>query len=382
MPEHAYDEVLAALASAPDEESRRRLGRAFSSFGAVDRYVEALKHPSAPVREFAARGIESACSVAYGRKPDPAVDHDRVIDALIPLLADPDDGVAQWVRWVLSTLGPAVVDPLRRVRAQGPGRLRPAALSVLAAVDGEEALSAVDRAAVERLIRIKLLDDRAQPLDTCFTSWIAVPGGDQRAITEVLGLFEVRPATFALGRSVGVHDSHDGAEYGRVYVTPRVDGWTLVLGPWCNPVDPQRADDVLRIVEELSRRHGRAQAYCFGEQGGGSGWLVAENGNAVRRLSATGRNDDARFALGGLLPEERDAAAEEGVAVPGDARAGEEDDEEWADLAPYLAPDLAQRLGVSPFDLGPHTEVRGAGFVALTPHAGEHGRPATGAYAI
>ncbi|MEU7304118.1 hypothetical protein [Streptomyces sp. NPDC007206] len=379
----AYDQVLGALAAAPDEESRRRLSRAFSSLGTVDRYIEALSHPSASVRQSAAFGIQSACSVAYGREPNPDVDYGRVIDALIPLLADPDQDVAQRVRWVLTMLGPGVVGPLRRVRSHGPGRLRARALSVLAAVGGEEALSTADRAAVERLIRTKLPHDQARPLDTCFTSWITVPGGDQQGIVDVLDLFDARPATFALGLSVGAHDSHDGAEYGRVYVTPEVDGWTLVLGPWCNPVDPERAEDVLRVVTELSRRYGHAQAYHFGEQGGGSGWLVAEHGNVVRRYRASWDGDDARYTLGEPLPEERAVCIEEGVTPVGeDTTGGEEDDEEWADLAPYLATELARRLGVSPFGLGPDTTVRGAGIVALTPYAREHGRPSTGAYAI
>nr|WP_237499911.1 hypothetical protein [Streptomyces sp. SID8379] len=370
----AYDPVVAALAGATRERARRRLGRTLSAMRDVDRHVGALSHPSAEVRRCAAFGIQSTCSVAYGREPRPDVDYGLLAEALIPLLGDPDPEVAQRAEWALSLLGPAVEEPLRRVRAEGPGRLRAAALSVLAAIGGEEALSDADRAAVDRLIRIKLPGDRARPLDTCFTSWIAVPGGDQQGVAELLGLYDARPVTFALGHSVGQHDSDDGAEYGRVHVTAEVDGWTLVLGPWCNPVDTERAEDVLRLVTELSRRYGRAQAYCFGEHGGGSGWLVAERGAAVRRLSASGRDGDARFTLGERLPEELAAGADEG-ADPDDA-------EEWADFATYLAPPLARKLGVSPFDLGPRTEVRGAGIVALTPYAREHGRPRTGAYLV
>ncbi|MFJ4689007.1 HEAT repeat domain-containing protein [Streptomyces sp. NPDC088789] len=377
----ACDEVLSALAGAEDEEARRRLSGTFTSFGSVERYREALSHPSAEVRNAAAVGIQFACSVAYGRAPRPGVDYARLIEALIPLLADPDPGTAQRAEWVLTMLGPGVEEPLRRVRADGPGKLRARALSVLAAVGGEEALSPKDRATVERLIRVTLLHDEAVPLDTCFTSWIAVPTGDQRSVGEVLGLFDARPATFALGQSVGAHDSHDGAEFGRVYVTPEVDGWTLVLGPWCDPADPERAEEVLHAVTELSRRHGRAQAYYFGEQGGGSAWLIAENGSVVRRFCASWKDDDAALRLGEPLPEERAACVEEGVTPVGDTEDGE-NDEEWLDLAPYLAPHLAARLGVSPFDLGPHTTVHGSGLVALTPYARAHGRPSTGAYAI
>lgn len=375
----AFDEVTAALAAAEDEQSRRRVSRVFTAFRAVDHYVEALSHPSDEVRNSAAYGIQSACSVAFGREPNPGVDYGLVIDALIPLLADPSPQVAQRAEWVLTMLGPDVVGRMRDIRVQGPAILRARALTVLAAVGGEEALSAADRAAVERLIRIKVRDEQAQPLDSCFTSWIAVPTGDQRGIVELLGLYEARPATFGLGLSIGVHDSHDGAEHGRVYVTPEVDGWTLVLGPWCNPGDPERAADVLRVVSELSRRYGRAQAYFFGEQGGGSSWLVAEKGNVVRRFRASWEADDAQYTLGEPLPEERAACVEENITPVGDAGA---DDEEWTDLAAYLSPQLAGQLGVSPLDLGPHTTVRGAGAVALTPYAREHGRPCTGAYAI
>lgn len=375
----AFDEVLKTLAATEDEESRRRISRVFTSFRTVDRYVEALSHPSAEVRNSAAYGIQSACSVAFGREPNPDVDYALVIDALTPLLADPDPEVAQRAEWVLTVLGPGVVERMRDVRVHGPANLRSRALSVLASVGGEEALSPADRAAVERLIRIKALDDQALPLDTCFTSWIAVPTGDQQGIVEVLDLFEARPATFGLGLSVGMHDSHDGAEYGRVYVTPEVDGWTLVVGPWCNPVDPERAEDVLRVVTELSRRYDRAQAYYFGEQGGGSGWLVVEDGTVVRRFGSYWSDDGARFTVGDPLPEERAACVEEGITPVGDAGA---DDEEWADLAAYLAPQLADQLGLSPLDLGPHNTARGIGAVALTPYAREHGRPHTGAYAI
>ncbi|MDX3383512.1 hypothetical protein PV682_18865 [Streptomyces niveiscabiei] len=86
-------------------------------------------------------------------------------------------------------LGPEVLAPLRRVRRDGPGELRADALSVLAAVGGEEALSDRDRAAVERLVRVKLPDDHPIPLDVCFNAWMAVPGGDRDGVAEVLGLW-------------------------------------------------------------------------------------------------------------------------------------------------------------------------------------------------
>ncbi|MFF9451500.1 HEAT repeat domain-containing protein [Streptomyces flaveolus] len=372
----AFDDVLAALETAPEGEARRRAGAAFSGLGAVERYAEALSHPAAAVRESAAFGIQSACSVAYGRTPAYRGDLGPVIEALIPLAADPDPGVAQRARWVLPMLGDAVLEPLRRIRRDGPGALRAPALAVLAAAGGEEALSDRDRAAVARLIRIKALDDRAEALENCTTSWIAVPGGDRAGIAEPLGLSGERLATFALGHSVVAHDSEDWPDPRRVYVTPEVDGWTLVVGAWCNPVDPERADGVLDAVTALSRRYGRAQAYHFGEHGGGSGWAVAEDGVVVRRLDASTWGDEPLPELGERLPEEDALYAEW-------TEAEDEEDADWEDVASYMAPDLALRLGAtSPFALGPRTAVRGDGVVALTPLAAEEGVPGTGAYRI
>ncbi|KND39149.1 HEAT repeat domain-containing protein [Streptomyces acidiscabies] len=345
--ETAYDEVAEALAAASDEEQRRRASVVLSRFGTLDRYVASLAHPSANVRESAAIGIQNVCSVAYGRQRDPAIDIAPVIDALIPLMADPDGEVAWRAAVVLSMLGPEVLEPLRHVRRYGPGELRADALSVLATVGGEEALSDRDRAAVERLVRVKLPDDRPKLLDVCFNAWMAVPGGDRDGIAEALGLWNGRPATFELGHHVVSHDSHDVAEYGRVYVTPEVDGWTLVLGPWGNPGDPERAVEVQRLVEELSARYGRAEAHYESDEGGPSGWLAAADGKVVRRYLPSWEDDD-------------------------------DDPDDWQDPSVTLDPEW----GVSPLDLDADTPVRGEGMVALTPHARHNAPPRTGAYGI
>lgn len=80
--------------------------------------------------------------------------------------------------------------------------------------------------------------------------------------------------------------------------------------------------------------------------------------------------------MGDRLPQEYAAYVAEGADVSPD------DDGEWDDVAPYLAPSLAAQLGVSPCDLGPNTTVRGTGAVALTPYARRHAGPRAGAYAI
>ncbi|MFD0527150.1 hypothetical protein ACFQ1I_07580 [Kitasatospora arboriphila] len=106
---------------------------------------------------------------------------------------------------------------------------------------------------------------------------------------QVLGLTGPRPVTFELGTAIvdadahGCGDDEPGSPVGRVFVTPELDGWTLVAGAWCDPCDPELGEQVRGQVVELSARYGRAQAYYFGAQNDGSAWLVAENGSVVRR---------------------------------------------------------------------------------------------------
>lgn len=373
-----FDGLLQGLLSASTEESRKRVGFAFSQLGVavLDRYTAALAHPVPLVRRQAVRGIER-CGEAG-----------RSATALLPLLGDPDQEVARQAQDTLIRTGEHVIPLLRRVRERGPGRQRARALTVLAELGGEPALSRADTAAIERLIRVKLPDDRPEPLWACWNHWMAVPGGDRAGTMRTLGLTDPRPVTFALGNDIVDADGHgcDTDEltgYERVFVTPELDGWTLVLGAWCDPCGQDRRDDVLRLCAELSARYGRAQAYYYGGQGDGSAWLVAEHGTVIRRYCETGEAEDELLTLGEPLPYERTRRTELGLCPDWDAAEESEDDEdEWRRTAHDLAPDIARSLGAaSPLDLTADTPSRGTGVIALTPYGVAHGVPA-GAYRI
>ncbi|WP_405842310.1 HEAT repeat domain-containing protein [Streptomyces sp. NBC_01518] len=374
-----FDGLLQGLVSASTEESRKRVGFAFSQLGAavLDRYTAALAHPVPLVRRLAVRGIER-CGEAG---PSAA--------ALVPLLGDPDQEVARQAQDTLIRTGEHMIPLLRRVREQGPGRQRARALTVLAELGGEPALSRADTAAIERLIRIKLPDDRPEPLWACWNFWMAVPGGDQAGIMRILGLTDPRPVTFALGNDIVDSDGHgcdtdEHTGYERVFVTPELDGWTLVLGAWCDPHGQERREDVLRLCTELSSRYGRAQAYYYGGRGDGSAWLVAAHGTVIRRYGETGEaEDDESLTLGAPLPYERARRTELGLHPDWDpAQESEDDEDEWRWTAHDLARDIARSLGAAnPLDLTADTPSRGTGVIALTPYGVTHGVPA-GAYRI
>ena len=70
----------------------------------------------------------------------------------------------------------------------------------------------------------------------CFLSWIAVSTGDRAGVMDLLGLSDPRPVPFAAGVFAADVDSHAGLDedpldrYRRVFVTPELAGWTLVVG--------------------------------------------------------------------------------------------------------------------------------------------------------
>lgn len=344
--EPAFDALVEAAPSASTDETRRRAHFTLSRFGPsmLDRYTGLLRHPNPRVREDAATGVH----FCYGEGL-PAAPH------LVPLMADPDPEVARRAAWVLSMMGEPVIPLLQRVRREGPGRVRARALDVLAAVGGEDALSGGDRRAVERLIRIKLLDERPEPIDQCVLSWIAVPGGDQRGLADELGLTGPRRVTLRMGLSAIDDDAHS-LDYRRVFLMPQLDGWTLLLGPWCNPADPERGQAVMTACERLSARYGRAQAFFVGEYGMGA-FLVAEAGRVLRRrVDTQSPEEDEPLTLGRPLPVEHDLLDDPGE----DTGIGES------------VPDLAAALSLNPLTLTADTPITGAGLLAHTPEA--HGQ--------
>ncbi|MEU1619532.1 hypothetical protein ABZ479_19820 [Streptomyces sp. NPDC005722] len=223
--------------------------------------------------------------------------------------------------------------------------------------------------------------DRPEPLITCWNYWLAVPTGDQAGLIDVLGLAHPRPVGFAEAFAVLDADAHggageDGIRGARVYVSPELDGWTLVLGDWCNPCDIERSEEVLQLCTALSGRYGRAQAYYYGARNDGSAWLVAEAGQVVRRYCETGDGEDELLTLGDPLPHERARRVELGLSAEWDAaEESEKDEQEWQWATFDMAPDIAATFGPSPMSLTPETPVRGTGMLALTPYGVARGVP-------
>ncbi|MDT0347009.1 HEAT repeat domain-containing protein [Streptomyces litchfieldiae] len=379
----ALGPLTAALAAAP---SHVALVRARWAFAGLDvpaaAFGPALRHPHPRVRETTAwalqrRGAKALC----------------LVPALLPLLDDPDHGVRVSAGGALRTMSPGVVGPLRRAR-RTPGssaRLRRGALAALAAVGGPAALDERDIAAVRRLIAVRARDEVPEPIRVC-APWFALRTADQDAVLAAFGLSAPEPVTMRLGASAWQHDAHAArpghGACSRVYVSPALDGWTLVFG---SPFqDAHRADGgisgpvIRRRCAELSRRFGEAHWYGMRCAGEWAAWCFGERGAIVRHYDAA----DPERASGpphpweppGPLPHEADfpQGSFDGIDAS-DAEAFlasyEEVRRETGIPGPYPATDVAARASVSPAALGPRTRVTGRAVLALTACGRAHGHP-------
>ena len=202
----------------------------------------------------------------------PEADDDMPVLAL--LLASENDEVAAQARAVLSARADAGF--LRAVRRSLlPPKARRHALVMLAEIGWSE-LDAADRELARRLIRIKLR--RNEPLQpvTVNASWFALPTADTAEVVVAFGLCD--PVAVPANTGFALFAAQRRAPR-QVFVSPAVDGWTLVLS--AKRTGDADWEDIGRSCAELSRRFGAARHYTMWDEGY-SGWCVADRGRLLR----------------------------------------------------------------------------------------------------
>ncbi|MFB4306772.1 HEAT repeat domain-containing protein [Actinomadura sp. GTD37] len=375
----ALDPLVAAMAAAPTAEVARRCGWAHCGLKIDDlsAFVPGLRHPSPKVRAGSAYFLQLKGAAALPHAPD-----------LIAILDDPDPDVRQRAIWALKELGPGAVPLLRDVRRSSTaGRLRRPALEALAEVAGPAGLDDRDLAAVRRLIRIKQATETPEPMHLCGV-WFALPTGDQRAVLDAFGLSDPEPVTMWLGESAWNNDKHGwGADHmscSRVYVSPRLDGWTLVFGTPFHTGDELDAEELMDHCRTLSTRFGAAHWYGASCGDAWTAWCVAEQGEIVRFYDIFEEDDQ----IGPPHPAEEGYVLPHLDAFPDDAFDGIDIGDSEAFHARYTqlkaeldipddchATTFAARASVDPSTLGPETDVQGHGVLALTACGREQGHP-------
>ncbi|ANS66017.1 hypothetical protein SLINC_3793 [Streptomyces lincolnensis] len=402
-------EAAASARAARSPEVARRIAWATARLEVDDPgvYVPLLKHPHATVRELALSVLRHQDKAAPRRFADPAV----------PLLGDPAPEVRRQAVLLFEAMGAETAVPLlRRIRrrpAPAPG-IRAGALEALAAVAGPAVLDRRDLAAWRRLTRIKRRTEIPEGMHVC-GSWYAVPSTDQDAVLDAFGLADPEPVTLRTGAAAwnqdhhGWHRTRTHHKCARVFVSPALDGWTLVFGESSEDThrigdadDPEKAQGpvVRRRCADLGRRFGAAQWYGMSCGDGWTAWCIAEGGEVVRHydvFEAGEREGERQGERGRSRPVGAGAPAhpaEAGYLLPhlDGFPDGAFDGVDLMDFEAYLArrrqvmdefgipetchaTDIAARLSVDPGSLGPHTRVTGSGVLALTACGREHGHP-------
>lgn len=200
---------------------------------------------------------------------------------------------------------------------------------------------------------------------SCWLSWIAVRTDDRQGVISYLGLTGLAEVAWADGvRSIDEAAHHADTRYSRVLVTPSVEGWVLVVGPWCALPDLARTAQVTDLCLALSSRYEQAQAFFFGEQGDGDAWLIAERGAVFRRWIS----EYPELALGAPFGFERQSLDAAGIRGRPE-NLDPEDDLEGDRLSAWEcdAPAVAAESSLDPRRIGPQTQAGGRVLMAVPP---------------
>lgn len=288
----------------------------------------------------------------------------QAVNTLLPYAGE--DGPSRLRRGaesVLQRLGDQALPCLRDIRRQGPGRLRSNALKVLVDLGGPEYLDERDRRAVERLVRIKILDERPVETPAEAGRWLAFPADRLDDAVAALGLHDLRPATTVMGVAAATQAT-DSLEFQdsqektltayRVFITPAFETWLseVPIQNWCMLWGNSFIDqcDGFALADKLSERCGEAHLYILDPYNSAENWYVSREGHGVRSF---GSYDQPRFQ-GEPLPFEVEYRED----------ADEDEAEAYAEGVPY-ALTAADILSVEPGRM-PASSTHGHGWLATT----------------
>jgi hypothetical protein len=206
-------------------------------------------------------------------------------------------------------------------------------------------------------------------------SWLAVKGGHPEALLRLLALTDPAPATWQRGLNAVGGDYFDGppawAELSRVFITPAVRGWRLIIGGWVAAGPMRRAPDdhrnswrrVAGYCRRLSREFG--QAHAFTDQGRMDwfSWILARDGRVYRQMVF----EDDEFLTDRGKP----------TTIEAQLRAGFVPDEVLEQGAPDsgAVAAIAGEVSVNPREFGEGTKSGGQGLLAVTPRGRKYGVP-------
>ncbi len=181
-------------------------------------------------------------------------------------------------------------------------------------------------------------------------SWIAVRSSDPDSVSDVLGLQDLRMANWQSGMEFTGYDDENAT----VFVTPPVDGWTLIIGD--NLPIVSQADDryaLAATLRDLARRFDEVHYFTSYEGGEVIGWVRIANDSLVRAFV----RDDTGIEWEAGVPTEA-----ESVTVDGLKRL--QVDGTWPGPVVF---DLARQWSVDPLSFDSTTAEPGVGRIGRLP---------------
>ncbi|WP_330257052.1 HEAT repeat domain-containing protein [Nocardia sp. NBC_00565] len=311
---------------------------------------------------------------------------------LVPLLADPVQRVREEAIGAFGRLGRSAVPLLRRVRSSRVPERRNA-LAALTQI-GWDTPEPRDLTVLARLMQAKIAADVPEPF-VPQDGWYAIKTTDRAAVLDAFELSDPVAVTWSMGTDTWrCHDARhsrtayaEHADCARMYVSPVLDGWTLVFGTSVAAGELDRHDHELDRLLDIDgdytrdgREHQQRQARCaalserFGhahwygqnyESGCDDwrGWCLAAHGQVLRYYyrDCNEHADPIRVGSGHTTE----------TGLPVDSTAIEDRSDRnglrQATIADTVTPMLiAGRSSVDPSRIGANTRTHGHDVLALT----------------
>lgn len=200
--------------------------------------------------------------------------------------------------------------------------------------------------------------DRPVPFGyTC--AWWALSTTDTGAVVEAVGLSAAQPANW----ETGVRLAYEGL----VFVTPPIEGWTLIAGTALPPSPDDARGSTVPHLLSLSGRFGFALAFSTHRVVDYHAWAKAREGALVRGYSYIGESGQTLWDEGEPTPEEKSL----GLAFFNERSPESANDDNW-DREDLVYPDeehvlaIADAWSVSPMNLDRANLAPGLGVLGVS----------------
>ncbi len=152
-----------------------------------------------------------------------------------------------------------------------------------------------------QIINENTVDSTRQTIPDSATSfgykcmWFAIKSTDQQKVIELLKIKKITKCNWKFGI--------DKAYNGSIFITPPINGWTLVCGLGLPESDNKDGiNNVKEILKTLSREFGEAQFFCTHRVVEYHCWMKAINGQVTRVYSYLGEAGE-NIAIEGVPTE-------------------------------------------------------------------------------